>query len=39
LGEVMLKSFIETSILYNTVEREVLTNQGTTILLVGFISQ
>jgi hypothetical protein len=26
LGEIMLKSFIQTSILYNTVERVVLTS-------------
>jgi hypothetical protein len=39
LGEAMLKKFIQTSISYNTVERVVLTSQGTTFLLVGFISQ
>jgi hypothetical protein len=35
----MLKYFIQTSILYNTMERVVLTRSGTTVLLVGFISQ
>jgi hypothetical protein len=39
LGETMLKFFVQTSISYNTVERVVLTSQGTTVLLVGFISQ
>jgi hypothetical protein len=35
----MLKSFIQTSVLYNVVERVVLINQGTKVLLVGLISQ
>jgi hypothetical protein len=39
LGEVMLKSFIQTSASYNNMERVVLTSQRTTFLLVGFISQ
>jgi hypothetical protein len=39
LGEALLKSFIQTSISYNVTERVVLTCQGTTVLLVDFISQ
>jgi hypothetical protein len=34
----MLRSFIQTSVLYNTMERLVLTSQGTAVLLVGFIT-
>jgi hypothetical protein len=39
LGEVMLKSFIQTFFLHNTLERLVLTSQGTTLLLDGSMSQ
>jgi hypothetical protein len=36
LGETMLKSCIQTSVLYNIVERVVITSQGIMVLLVGF---
>jgi hypothetical protein len=35
----MLKSFIQIFVSYNTMKRVVLISQGTTILLIGFISQ
>jgi hypothetical protein len=39
LGEVMLKVSYKPLFWYNIVERVVLTNQGTKVLLVGLISQ
>jgi hypothetical protein len=39
LGGAMLKNFIQISVLYNIVERLVLTSQGTTMLLDGSMSQ
>jgi hypothetical protein len=37
--EVMLKSFIQTLMMYNAVEIVVLTNQGTKVMLVSLILQ
>jgi hypothetical protein len=39
LGRSHVKKFHINILLYNAVERVVLTNQGTNVLLVGLISQ
>jgi hypothetical protein len=39
LRRTMLKSFMQTSVLYNVVERVVITSKGIKVLLDGLISQ